>query len=137
VKRTDPRASLPKRGNDHAAGYDLFALTDLFVPSGGWVEVPLGIQTEIPEGFFAKVFDRSGMGFKGLITLAGVIDSDYRGDWKLKIFNVAPKPVEIPYGKACAQFVLMEHGEFPVSEVQELSTTQRGEGGFGSTDKCQ
>lgn len=134
VEKMHSNSSLPKRANDHAAGYDLFATDDVVVHSMSHTEVHLGIKTQIPEGFFAKIFDRSGFGFKGLSVLAGVIDSDYRGEWKLKFFNSSREAITIPFGKACAQFVLLEHGKFPVVEVEELTQTNRGEKGFGSTD---
>lgn len=132
VKLLNPDAKLPTR-SFHSAGYDLYACKETECPPGKVTMVPIGIATELPPGHAALVWDRSGMGRKGLTVFGGVIDEDYRGEWWVILYNSTDQPYVVKYGDRVAQFVLQEIKQEPVEEVQELSDTKRGEGGFSST----
>ena len=100
--------------------------------------VPTGLGAEIPAGLAGMVFSRSGLGTKHGMVVAqgvGVIDSDYRGEIKVPLRNMGEKPYAVQPGERIAQLVLLPVQLLPVEEVQELTHTQRGQGGFGSTGK--
>lgn len=138
VKKLTPAARLPKRSSELAAGYDLFMPEDqlsLYIPPGDSQEFDIKIATAFRPGWVGLVQDRGSTGFKGAVRLAGVIDADYRGSWKVKLFNSGREPLLIQRGKAIAQVLFLQHGVVQVTEVEELTETVRGTGGFGSTDK--
>lgn len=134
VKKLHPNAQLPTRSHN-SAGYDLYACQDTVLPAGSTVIVPTGITVEFRPGFAALIWDRSGMGAKGIHRFAGVIDADYRGPWGVVLYNSTNKPFEIKAGDRIAQVLFQEVKCLPVKEVSELSDTSRGAGGFGSTGK--
>ncbi|OGN96956.1 MAG: hypothetical protein A2Z77_00470 [Chloroflexi bacterium RBG_13_51_36] len=130
VKLLHPNAKLPTRSFD-SAGYDLYCLHSHHIKS--WATIPLGIATEIPHGYFGKILDRSGLAANfGLTVLGGVIDNDYRGEWKVILLNPGP-PITVEKGSRVAQVVFMPYGDFSINQVSELSDTYRGSSGFGST----
>lgn len=97
-----------------------------------------GFATEIPVGYFAPVFSRSGIGFKKGLRLCnsvGVIDADYRGEWMVKLVNDSDEPQVVQHGDKIAQFTILPVLDCVLEEVEELDNTERGVGGFGSTDK--
>ncbi len=132
VKLLSPDAKLPTR-SFHSAGYDLYAAETTDCLPGKVTMVPIGIATELPAGHAALVWDRSGMGKKGLTVFGGVIDEDYRGEWWVMLFNSTSENYVVNWRDRVAQFVLQEVMQVPVEEVQELTDTQRGEKGFSST----
>lgn len=129
----------PKRQSEGAAGIDLFNNADdtvLYAKTSRVFET--GMFVEIPNGYVGLVFVRSSMGFKKDTTLSnsvGVIDSDYRGEIKVKLYNHSCECYEIKRGERIAQLVIVPcfMGEYKL--IEELSETERGEGGFGSTGK--
>lgn len=134
VKIISPDGRLPKRGSASAAGYDLFASTTLTVHPNSRVLVPTGISIAIPEGTYGRVAPRSGLALKyGIDVGAGVVDSDYRGPLGVVLFNHSERPFLIATGDRIAQIILEKIITPEVVEVEELSETVRGEGGFGST----
>ena len=140
IKRLAEGVELPRRETPGSAGFDLRACLDapLEVAPGQWAMVPTGLAMEIPQGLAGMVFSRSGLGTKQGMVVAqgvGVIDSDYRGEVKVPLRNMGADPYEIKPGERVAQLVLLPVGLPLVEEVEGLTGTQRGEGGFGSTGK--
>lgn len=133
VKLLHPDAKLPTKEHS-SAGYDLYSPMDAVLPMGEAVAVPLGIATEMPFGYYGKIFGRSGLAARlGISVLGGVIDNDYRGEWKVVLLNTGDLPVNVYAGDRIAQVVFMPYGHFEVNEIENLSDTERGSNGFGST----
>ena len=140
VKKLCPQAILPSRATSDSAGADLCANIDapLILPRGGIVAVPTGIAMEIEPGWAGFVFGRSGLGIRHGVCPAnavGVIDCDYRGEVKVGLINHGESDYTIQPGERIAQLVLLPAALAEVVEVETLSQTVRGEGGFGSTGK--
>ncbi|KAG7902131.1 hypothetical protein KL905_000629 [Ogataea polymorpha] len=133
-----PKAKAPTRGSALAAGYDLYSSEKAVIPGHGQGLVATDISIIVPEGTYGRVAPRSGLAVKhGISTGAGVIDADYRGEVKVVLFNHSSKDFEINEGDRIAQLILEK---IVMAEVNELTTeqwkeetTERGEGGFGST----
>ena len=136
VKRLSPDAQLPSRATDGSAGYDLTSIESHVILPGHRAIVRTGLAIEIPEGTYARIAPRSGIAVKhGILVGAGVVDSDYRGEVKVVLFNHdLHKTYNIQPDFRIAQLIL-ETIQTPVVEeiVEELLNTQRGDGGFGST----
>jgi dUTP pyrophosphatase len=135
VKRLNDSATLPTRGNDGDAGWDLYSNESVTIPSGATVLVSTGIAMAIPRGYAGLIWDRSSMGVKGVHRHAGVIDSGYRGPVKVCLHNTTKEPYSIEHGDRVAQILIQEIPFFRIQEVEELDPTKRGSGGFGSTGK--
>lgn len=124
---------LPVYGSAGAAGADLRASEEVTLQPGDRAAVPTGLHLEIPSGHVGLVWPRSGLALKhGLDTLAGVIDSDYRGEVRVVLVNHGREPVTLAKGDRVAQLLVqrVEHVEFVGGE---LGGSARGAGGFGST----
>jgi len=129
---------LPAQATPSSAGLDLTAATDRPVSiCPGWVtQIPTGICLEIPEGFVGLVFTRSGLAVKHQIGLAngvGVVDADYRGEIFICCENRSETVFTVKRGDRLAQLIVMPVPSVKILEVEELSDTERGENGFGST----
>ena len=140
VKKLTSTAKIPTKAHNTDACFDLYCDNkyDIIIQPHCSEVLSTGIQTEIPEGYFAPVFSRSGMGFKQGLRLCnsvGVIDADYRGEWMVKLVNDSEIPAVIHPGNKIAQFTLLPVLDINIEDVEELSDTERGEGGFGSTGK--
>ena len=141
IRKLREGAKIPRRATEGAAGMDLYACIDesITLAPQHLVIVPTGIAIELPDnGCAAFLYARSGLGVKHGICLAngvGVIDSDYRGEVCAGLCNVSDKPYVIAPGERIAQMVIAPVFTPDVVEVSELSDTQRGAGGFGSTGK--
>lgn len=142
IKRLRPGAELPRRATGASAGYDLCACLEepLILPAGGRVRVPTGIAIEMegPEPAAAFVFGRSGLGMKNGIVpsnAVGVVDADYRGEVIVGLTNHGGSDYTIQPGERIAQLVFLPVIVPSVVEVEGLSDTARGAGGFGSTGK--
>lgn len=139
IKFLNDVAKMPTRGSDYAAGYDLYAATDdaVEIKPGETKPIGTGLVMEIPSGFFGAIFARSGLATKrGLrpANCVGVVDSDYRGEIIVALHNDSDIPQIINPEDRIAQIVFMPYGVIDHFEVvDELSDTERGEGGFGST----
>ena len=135
------RAKVPRRGSKEAAGYDLYAnIFDEFVeiPPHETVKIGTGLSMEIPKGYFGAIFARSGLATKeGLrpANCVGCCDSDFRGEIKVALHNDTDTSRFITPNERIAQLVVLPYLEVQFNEVEELGTTDRGEGGFGSTGK--
>ncbi len=136
VKSLSGNAKLPSFAHSTDAGADLFSAENLKLEPGKRALVSTGIALEIPEGFAGLIWDKSGIASKsGISTMAGVIDSGYRGEIKVLLVNLSDTEYKIEEGDKIAQilFQKIEHPDF--EEVQELSKADRGEKGFGSTGR--
>ena len=139
VKKLDDRAILPTYGSAYAAGADLYALVNgetLAIAAGETVLVSTGLSVEIPEGYVGLIYARSGLATKKGLAPAnkvGVIDSDYRGEVKVALFNQSGKEQSIAAGERVAQLVIAPYLAVEYQQAEELSDTARGAGGFGST----
>lgn len=139
IKRLDERAQLPVRATVGSAGMDLHALLDepLTLAPGERFLVPTGIAIGLPSAeTVGLVFARSGLAVKKGITLSncvGVIDSDYTGEVRVGLVNLSDDAYIIQPGERIAQLVVMPVCLPTIQEVDELETTDRGAGGFGST----
>ena len=141
VKRLDPRAKLPTYGSREAAGADLYALLpegEAVIAAGATVMIHTGIATEIPTGYVGLVCARSGLASKKGLAPAnkvGVIDSDYRGEIIVALHNHSAVDAVIADGERVAQLVIVPYLTAELVETAELSETDRGAGGFGSTGR--
>ena len=141
VKKVLSNAKLPTRAHDTDACFDLYnaETEEVIIPPEGSAVFHTGIAVEIPAGYFAPVFSRSGMGFNQDLRLAncvGIIDAGYRGEWMVKLVNDSDKYQRvIEPGDRIAQFTILPLLYIELVEVDELTDTDRGEGGFGSTGK--
>lgn len=134
----DEGAVLPKYGTDFSAGADLYALTEypIVIEPGETVLIHTGVKMEIPNECVGLVFARSGLATKQGLAPAnkvGVIDSDYRGEIMVALFNHSHNPKIVSSGDRIAQIVIIPYLQAGWNVVEELSDTVRGDGGFGSS----
>ncbi|RKP05813.1 dUTPase-like protein, partial [Thamnocephalis sphaerospora] len=129
-----PDARPPCRSSDGAAGYDLFALHDVCIPARSQALVPTGVAVALPPGTYGRIAPRSGLALrKQLDTMAGVIDSDYRGELGGIVRNHGDQTAQLNKGDRFAQLILECCQIPPVQVVTSLDSTQRAAAGFGST----
>lgn len=134
VKRLRPSATLPTRGSAEAAGLDLYNSDPVEIPAGGRALVKTGIAISLPPGYYGRVAPRSGLAVKnGIDVGAGVIDSDYRGEVGVLLFNFGSDVFRAEAGTRVAQLIVEPVMLVQPVEVSDLDDTQRGAGGFGST----
>ena len=138
IKRLDPTLPLPKYAQPGDAGCDLIAAEQTVLqPSGGRALIGTGIAIALPEGYAAFIQPRSGLAYKHGVTCLntpGLIDSGYRGELKVLLVNTDPTtPFEVNRGERIAQLVIQKVEQAEFTEVSDLSETERGDGGFGST----
>jgi dUTP pyrophosphatase len=133
-KRLNPRATLPKRGSSSAAGLDIYSIETISIAPKQRLMVRTGLAVAIPEGFYGRLAPRSGLATKqGLDVLAGVIDSDYRGEVCCLLYNTGDETVHLPEESKICQLIV-ERIILPAPTwVNDLDETHRGGGGFGST----
>lgn len=130
--------SLPEYKTEGAAGMDVCANVEKLIILGSLERalIPTGLYPEIPKGYEIQVRPRSGLALKKGLTVLntpGTIDSDYRGEIGVILVNLSTEPTIIEPGERVAQIVLAKHETAELIEVEDLTTTKRGEGGFGST----
>lgn len=140
IKKVNDRAIIPTRGSKEAAGYDLYACVGdmVTIPPHSTVKIGTGVAMEIPEGYFGGIFARSGLATKQGCRPAncvGVIDADYRSELIVALHNDTTMPRIIEPKERIAQLVVIPFLPLEFKEVDELSETERGSGGFGSTGK--
>ncbi len=131
---------LPEYQTEGAAGMDIRAgiSEPMVITKGGYVAVPTNLQVEIPHGYEIQVRPRSGLAFKngiGVLNAPGTIDEDYRGEIKVILFNFGNEDFTINRGDRIAQLILGRVHKAEIIETHQLSDTDRGAGGFGSTGK--
>jgi dUTP pyrophosphatase len=137
VKRISSTAVLPTVAHcGQDLGYDLYASEAITIPATGMAKVKTGIAIEFTSGHGALLRDRSSMASRGLAVTAGVIDAGYRGEIQVIMHNLGLSDVAIAAGDKIVQMIpVRPETHFPVEEVEDLSETKRGAGGFGSTGK--
>ena len=139
IKKLTETATTPEKAHETDAGLDFFYDgDDIKLYLGERYLLSTGIAMAIPTGWYGQLADRSGNAFKkGFHVMAGVIDSDYRGEVKVLVFNTNKdgKPLEIKRGDKIAQMIFHQVPVFSIEETESLDETVRGDGGFGSTDK--
>lgn len=134
VKLLDKNAILPTKANPTDAGFDLYSVEEGTIYPNSVTVIGTGVSMAIPTGFFGLIKPRSGMSFKnGVSALAGVIDSDFRGE--IKVILTSESEIRYKVGARVAQIVIIPIPSFSMVEAVDLSETNRGEGGFGSSGK--
>lgn len=142
IKKLHIDAVIPKRATQGSAGYDLCAYTegDVIIPVGAIAKIPTGIAIALPsKDYVALIFGRSGNGIKHGVSPAnavGVVDSDYRGEIIVGLINHGTEPFIIHHGDRIAQMVITPVITPELVVVEELDSTDRGAGGFGSTGRA-
>lgn len=132
--------ALPSYQTAHAAGLDLMADLDgrIEMAPGERRAIPTGIAIEIPPGYEGQVRPRSGRAISeglGMINSPGTVDADYRGELKVLLINLGQRPIEIKPGDRIAQLIVAPVVRVDIEEVESLSDTHRGAGGFGHTGR--
>lgn len=140
VKKLTETAKLPTRGSVFSAGFVLYAdnNVDITIHPHETRKIGTGLALEIPDGYYGAIFARSGLASKeGLrpANCVGICDSDYRGEYIVAIHNDSNEDRVIEPKERIAQLIIMQYPHITFEEVDELSDTSRGEGGFGSTGK--
>jgi dUTP pyrophosphatase len=136
VKKLHPEAKVPSFAHHDDAGMDLYALEHVVIQPGERVKIRTGIATELPTGYAGLWWDKSGLSNNfGLKILGGVLDAGYRGELLVGLINLSKEPYTVEKHHKVTQMIIqkIEHPE--IIEVEELSDTDRGVGGFGSTGK--
>ncbi|MFH7903023.1 MAG: dUTP diphosphatase [Candidatus Aenigmatarchaeota archaeon] len=133
VKRLNENAKLPERKREGDAGLDLYSIEDIEINPNEIKSVSTGIAIEIPKGYVGIIKDRSGLAIKGLHVLAGVIDENYRGEIKIVLINLGKEKIFLEKYSRVAQLLILPYLKCNVKEVEELSETERGNSGFGSS----
>ena len=129
---------LPKYAKEGDAGMDICAAEDITLPAFCWEAISTGIYMQLPEGYECQIRSRSGLAYKHgiqVLNSPGTIDSGYRGEVKVILKNNAYAPYDIKKGDRIAQMVFAPVTTAAITEVAELSDSERGEGGLGSTGK--
>ena len=139
TKKLVEHAILPRKMSKHAAGYDLYSANEeLIILQPGEIKmIPTGIAMSIPEGYEAQVRPRSGLAIKhgiGILNAPGTIDSDYRGEIKVILFNAGKTLFRLEPGSRIAQLVISKYYDIEFLLTVELVTTERGTVGFGHTE---
>ena len=133
-KQLDSRAVLPKRGSALAAGLDVCSIEDVEIGPRQRVMARTGLAVAIPPGFYGRIAPRSGLAAKnGLDVLAGVIDSDYRGEVCCLLYNTSDEVIKLAAGSKICQLIVEQIITPDAAWATDLDETARGAGGFGST----
>jgi dUTP pyrophosphatase len=134
IKKLREDAIIPSYAHEGDAGMDLFAVEDVILWPNEPVAVPTGISIELPKGYVSLIWDKSGLALKkGITTMAGVIDSNYRGEYKIVLLNTTNQYYYIKKSEKIAQLLIQPVMQAEIEEVKELSESNRAHGGFGST----
>ncbi len=134
IKKINPDGKVPTRAKSSDAGYDLYSTVDMPITPTARQLVPTGIAIEIPEGYYGRIAPRSGLAVRaGIDILAGVVDSGYRNEIKVVMINLGEGLVSVNKGDRIAQLIIEKCYDVEWEEVNELSDSDRGEGGFGSS----
>ncbi len=139
-RKVSELAHIPTRGSENAAGYDLYAALaePVRIAPHETVKIDTGLQFELPDGYFAAIYARSGLAAKeGLrpANCTGVCDSDYRGNYIVAMHNDSEETRIVEPGERIAQMVVIPYLSVTFEESDTLTDTERGDGGFGSTGK--
>ena len=133
-KRLSEDATIPTRAYEHDAGWDLYASDKTYIMPSQRRLVKTAISVAIPEGYVGLIWPRSGLAVKsGVDVFAGVIDSGYRGEVRVCLYNSSETQLEINKGDRIAQILFQEIPQTTIVEVDDLNDSKRGHGGFGSS----
>jgi dUTP pyrophosphatase len=137
ISRLHPDAIIPTYAHEGDAGLDVYNVEPFEIEPGERKSIPLGIAIEIPKGYAALMWDKSGLSHKyGIKTFGGVIDSGYRGEIRAGLMNTSNKFFKFEKGQKVAQLLFQKVEKVTFKEVKELKlTTKRGDKGFGSSGK--
>ncbi len=138
-KRIHPDAVLPSYAHEGDAGMDVRSVQALTIQPGRRALVKTGLVAEIPSGYEIQVRPRSGLAFKHGVTVLnspGTVDSGYRGEIGVILVNFGDEPFPVSVGDRIAQLVVSPVTQAEISETSDVSSSERGEGGFGSTGKA-
>ncbi len=133
IKKLNPEAIAPSYAHSGDAGLDLCSCEEFILQPHERHLTSTGLSIEIPEGFVALIWDKSGVANKGIKTMGGVIEYTYRGEYKVILYNTGKESFEVKKGQKIAQLLIQPIMTARIEEVDELSETERGDGGFGST----
>ncbi len=134
IKKINAEAKIPAFAMEGDAGMDLCSIENVILKPDERISCRTGIAIKIPEGYAGLVWDKSGIALNnGIKTMAGVIDSGYRGEVKVVLINLSQKEYRINKGDKIAQILIQKVEQPTIEEVKKLNNTSRGEGGFGST----
>lgn len=129
-------ARVPTKNNPTDAGFDLYSIIDTIIPAKQRKTVKTGIAIEMPENMAGLIWPRSGLSVKqGIDVLAGVVDSGYRGEIMVCLYNTSDENVSINRGDRIAQIIFQEVPRIMMVSQEELGSSQRGDNGFGSSGK--
>lgn len=134
IKKLHEDAKIPSYGTEHSAAFDLYSIDSLIINPNETKIISTGLSIEIPEGKVGLIWDRSGLGSKGINKHAGVIDPDYRGELKIVLHNHSNLQYRINKGDRIAQVLIQDCYKAEFIE-DNLSETERGYDGFGSTGR--
>jgi dUTP pyrophosphatase len=136
VKRLSEETKLPAYAYPGDAAFDLLAVEEAGLAPGERKDIPTGLSIEIPEGYAGLIWDKSGIAIKnGVKVLGGVIDAGYRGEVRVGVVNLSEEPYVFEKGHKVAQMIIQKIEQADIVEVEELSETDRGGRGFGSSGK--
>lgn len=136
IKALHPNFKMPEKSRVESAGYDLFMPESGFISPNTVRMVSLGFAAAIPEGYVGLLLPRSGVGAKKGLELnntCGVIDADYRGEWMVALKTKSGSAFTWEAGERLIQLLIVPVAHFDLTQVEELDTTERGAGGFGSS----
>lgn len=136
LKKLSNNFKMPERKSEYASGFDLASIEEFTLGPGEKLLVHCGFSMEIPPGYEGQIRPRSGLAIKKGLTVInspGTVDADYRGEVMVGLINHGRFPAEIKVGDRIAQLVICEVPEVELVEASELSETDRGSSGFGST----
>jgi len=133
IEKVNPQAKLPQKAHQDDAGYDLYANDYYSIPPYGQDLVGSGIKMIIPAGYAGLIWDKSGVAFRGIKTMGGVIDSNYRGEIKIIVKNLSEEMLNIIPGQKIAQILIQPVLNLEISEEKIADETERQDKGFGSS----
>ena len=126
-------ATIPTRGSEGAAGYDLYSAQDVSIPASTRFLISTELSILVPKGTYGRIAPRSGLSLKGIDVGAGVIDSDYTGEVKILLINNGINYFNVKKKDRVAQLILEKIEVLEIEATEYIETTERGESGFGST----
>ena len=134
IQKLDPEAKIPVSPYKGDAGMDIFALEEVDIAPGDKVTIRTGLKLAIPEGYAGFVWDKSGLAVKHhLKTMAGVIDSNYRGELQIVLTNLGRESYHVEKSSTIAQLIISPVVSPEIEEKDIIDATERGKGGFGSS----
>tara|TARA_B100000795_G_scaffold2488_1_gene1761 strand:- start:48 stop:611 length:564 start_codon:yes stop_codon:yes gene_type:complete len=127
-----PEGCTPRRSTSGSAGHDLFSPSNAFIPAGGSVTIDTQLAVQLPIQHFGKIEGMSGLGMlHGIVPFGGIIDEDYRGPIKVKLFNFSQQHYQLKSGERIAQMIIQQYSAPNIYRTSSLNTTESNLGGFG------